>query len=122
MQRIYHSCNGRWPDAAGLYSGAVKTVTVLDGELYSSTESEDLDIVSGCEVAWMAFVVGDPFLREAIVGGYSSGETQSPLYIMKASKQGSGTRAGYYDPDSEIGYVGHNRVIEVTRMQQLVLV
>ena len=101
-------------------SGAVETV--LNGELYSSTEAEVLDVMSGCEVTWMAFVVGDPFPREAIVGGYSSGETQSPLYIMRASIQGSGIRAGYYDPDSEIGYVGHNGVIEVTSMQLLVLI
>ena len=84
----------------------------------SSSIKEILDVRTGCQLTWMPFSAGDAIPVGAVERGFlaSNGAT---LYVIRADAGYLVGVFGYYDPESEIGFVP--RIGDVVEMELLVL-
>ena len=100
-----------------------KCYYVLNGKSGFVEPMEILDVMPGCEVAWISFTAGDSIIHQAIVGGHLSSEDGIPLYVIKGPV-GRDYSLGYYDPISKMGYSqwgGVNGIRNYTDMKILQL-
>ena len=84
----------------------------------TSSMKEILDVHTGCQVTWMPFSAGDAIPEGAVEGGIlaSNGAT---LYVIKADAGSLVGVFGYYDLESQTGFVPY--VGDVVEMELLVL-
>ena len=82
---------------------------------------DDIDILQvrpKCQVILVDYSAGNPIPDGAVVGGYLATGSGSDVYVIQA---GEVAHFGYYDPDTELGYVEYRGVKTHTEMKIMIL-
>ena len=92
-----------------------------DGSTYSTaSKAEVLLLQSGCSTTWVSYTAGDPLPTGSVIGGFV-GDPCKGTPIMRG---GTGDRCGYYNTETQLGYVvtSSNAAKSTTEMDILVLI
>ena len=108
-----HALPGKYYIAGGgLY-------TSMNGQMHTSGQKEVLTVVPGCQVGWMSYTAGNVIPTRAVAGGFLSSGSGSSLFVIRGLASGY-MSIGYYDPNTDKGYVEYGGVNVLTEMGVLV--
>ena len=98
------------------------TIAWRDGVSYrNANETEVFQLEPGCSAVWVAYTPGDPLPDETVIGGYVGEPSNRTPIIRGLASNGISYRCGYYNPETQRGYIVHSRPEVVTEMYILVL-
>ena len=91
-----------------------------NGAIYESNEDiEVLQVMPNCSVTWMPYTPGDPIPHYAVIGG-RLGDPYSGTPIINGVTRRGDRRCGYYNPETQLGYIIYVTRTTTTRMDILV--
>ena len=102
--------------------GSIYTEAWKEGGIYrNADETEVMQVQSDCSADWVAYTPGDPFPAGTVIGGYLSDPcTRTP--IIRGLTSGNYYRCGYYNSNTQFGYMIFIMPEVTTEMDILVLV
>ena len=107
----------------GKYNGVDYSLwSSFNGQPYGGGVKEVLTVNTNCcQVAWIPYTAGNVIPIRAVVGGFLTTGSAAKLYVIRGQAV-SLTLIGYYDPNTELGYLEYHGVHESTEMEMLVVV
>ena len=89
---------------------------------YNADETEVLQLQPGCSAHWMPYIPGDPFPDRTVIGGYLGKRCKGIPIIRGLTSDGVKYRCGYYNSETQLGYMVYISPEIATEMDILVLV
>ena len=87
----------------------------------STVEGEVLHIHPGCSSTWEHYTPGDPIPANAVIGGYLGNACSGTPIIDEKGNSGGVLRCGYYNPETQQGFIGLPSGYDVAEMDILTL-
>ena len=98
-----------------------RTYVWKNGVEYSSpAATEVLQITPGCSANWVPYLPGDPIPNGTVFGGYL-GDSCAGIPVISGVTSGDNKRCGYYNPETQLGYMVYFDPEVATEMDILVV-
>ena len=101
---------------------STETKAWKEGAYYSNAnETEVMQLQPGCSANWVAYTPGDPFPPCTVIGGYLGDPYTGTPVIRGLTSDGDSYRCGYYNSNTQLGYMIVGGPEVATEMDILVL-
>ena len=98
------------------------TTAWKDGISYhNANETEVFQLQPGCSANWVAYIPGKPFPAGTVIGGYLGDPCTGTPIIRGLTSSGNKYRCGYYNSNTQLGYMVYNGPKVATVIDILVL-
>ena len=88
---------------------------------YDATVTEIMQLESGCSANWVPFTPGDSLPAGTVIGGHLGDPCAGTPIIRGLTSDGVRYRCGYYNADTQLGYIVFHGPEATTEMYILVL-
>ena len=105
------------------YAYSASTRVSRNGTSYeSASEAEALHLHPDCSSSWVSYTPGDPIPDNAVIGGYLEDPCLgTPVIDGIVPNSGGDKRCGYYNPQTQLGYMVYEGAAVATEMDILLI-